>query len=345
MNAPTNRKTPPATGTGQSGCHHGEILQGAFLDDRGAACRALVTMPLAGPRSRAVFVPDPDTAPDSVVISPDDRSKARRAAVLTCELCGSTTARTPCGGQLFLSSEVPDGLGMGSSSADVLATIRAVVDAYAAHLPSEIVSRIAVAAEHASDPLMFDDRALLFAQREGRVLEDLGGRLPPAVVVGCLTEGATGVDTLELGTHHIRDRDVRVGERLRALLREAVTRSDVALLGRVGTESARHNQRILDKAQLESLVEIAERVGAVGLQIAHSGNVAGLLFDPRQPDTGHRIRTCLLELDRNDIPSTRVFSTRPRLRNGSGEHGRAHRGRGRTPRPDPARQGTRMPSI
>ncbi|ASU78989.1 GHMP kinase [Actinopolyspora erythraea] len=345
MNALTARKAPPRTGTGRSSCHHGEILQGAFLDERGRGCRGLVTLPLPGPRSRAVFVPEPGTSPDAITTTPNGRDKARRAATLTCELCGNITARAPCGGRLSLSSEIPDGLGMGSSSADVLAAIRAVVDAYGTHLSAETVSGIAVSAEHACDPLMFGDRPLLFAQRQGRVLEELGARLPPALVVGCLTEGATGVDTLELGAHPVREADVRTGERLRALLRRAVARSDTALLGRVSTESARNNQRVLDKTQLDSLLDIAERVGAVGLQVAHSGNVAGLIFDPASPGAGARIRACLLELARNDIPSTRVFSTRPRSRNGDGDHGRTHRGRDRTPRPDPPRKGARMPSV
>lgn len=344
MNAYTNPRTLPTIGTGRSACHHGEILQGSVLDEHGRPCRALVTLPLPGPISTAVFTPEPGGLVDSITTNPDGRVKAQRAAEITCGVCGRMTAREPCGGQLRLSSEIPDGLGMGSSSADVVAAIRAVENSYRLRLPEAAVASIAVSAEHASDPLMFADKPVLFAQREGRVLERLGEQLPPAWVVGCVT-GDAGVNTLALGIPDIGDDDVRVGERLRALLRRAIAGSDTALLGRVSTESARYNQRVLDKPQLETLVDIVEHVGAVGLQVAHSGTVAGLIFDPTQPDAARKVRTCLRELARNDIPSTRVFSTRHHSHDSNGDHGRTHLGRNRTPRPDPSGHGTRMPSV
>jgi uncharacterized protein involved in propanediol utilization len=40
---------------------------------------------------------------------------------------------------------------------------------------------------------------------------------------------------------------------------------------------------------VEQLVRLADRVGAAGLQVAHSGDIAGLLFDPSVPEVEIRV--------------------------------------------------------
>jgi uncharacterized protein involved in propanediol utilization len=324
-------------GNGHASCHHGEILQGVFLDASGRPCRGLVTLPMPGPGVHAEFAPRPG---DRVVVHPADRVKAARAASLTIAECARRTGLPRCGGQLRLDSDIPLGLGMGSSTGDVIATVRAVAASYGVELPSTTLAGLAVAAEHASDPIMLEDRPLLFAHREGRVLEDLGDALPPVVVVSCLTGGGQPVNTLSLPYPD----DVREFERLRAVLRQAITDADLALLGQVSTESARHNQRVLPKEELAELEAIARRTGSAGVQVAHSGNVAGLLFDPAADDLDRRLWHCVRALRHRDIPVTRIFSTgRPK-----GGHGQPHRRRDqqtgpRTPR-RPGR-GTRLPAV
>jgi uncharacterized protein involved in propanediol utilization len=323
--------------TGHADCHHGEILQGVFLDASGKPCRGLVTLPMAGPGVRAEFAPRPD---GRVVVTPAGRVKAARAASLAIAECARRTGRPRCGGNLRLDGDIPLGLGMGSSTGDVLATVRAVAASYGVELPSDVVARLAVRAEHASDPLMLDDRPLLFAHREGRVLEDLGDALPPMVVVSCVTGGGRPVNTLRLpvdtGVDHVRE-----FERLRGLLRRAIADADLALLGRVSTESARRNQRLLPKRELAELEAIARQVGSAGVQVAHSGNVAGLLFDPAAPDLDGRLRRCVGALDRRGIPVTRIFPTgRLEVR-----HGQSHRRRDQQTGPHPARRRVRLPAV
>lgn len=325
-------------GSGHATCHHGEILQGVFLDASGRPCRGLVTLPMPGPGVRAEFTPRPG---GEVVVRPADRVKAARAATLTIAECARRTGLPPRGGFLVLDSDIPLGLGMGSSTGDVIAAVRAVVASYGVELPPGVVARLAVEAEHASDPLMLADRPLLFAHREGRVLEELGDALPPVVVVSCLTGGGRPVDTLGLPA---RDDDVVAYEGLRAVLRRAIADADLGLLGQVSTESARHNQRVLPKEELAGLEAVAGRTGSAGVQVAHSGNVAGLLFDPAADDLDRRLWHCVRALTHRGIPVTRIFSTgRPK-----GGHGQPHRRRDqptgpRTPRRPP--RGARLPAV
>ncbi|MEV6956885.1 GHMP kinase [Streptomyces sp. NPDC051183] len=331
------------TGTGYAPCHHGEILQGVFLDGDGRRCAGLVTLPMAGPGSHAEFLRRPGTAPDALTALPADRTKAMLAAALTVAECAERAAQPPCGGELRLTGDIPVGLGMGSSTSDVIATVRAVADSYGLRLPADTVARLAVRAEQACDPLMMDGRPVLFAQREGKVLEVLGPALPPLVVVGCILGGGAPVDTLSLPVRTPAEADadhVRAFERLRALLRRAVATGDVQLLGEVATASAWRGQQVLGHPEFDALTGIARRVGAAGVQIAHSGAVAGLLFDPAAPGLRHRVRSCLRALDSHGIPATRTFTTTKEI-----PHGPAHRGVDRPAGPDTARRPARMPAF
>ena len=148
---------------------------------------------------------------------------------------------------------------------------------------------------------------MLFAQREGQVLEVLGDTLPPTLVVGCKTGNARPVDTLALPPATYRDSDVDQYERLRAYLRHAIRACDVTLLGSVSTQSARCNQRLHAIPELAALEAVARTVGAVGVQVAHSGNVAGILFDPRPPGLRARVRQCMRALAHEGMPPSRTF--------------------------------------
>ncbi|WP_328940419.1 GHMP kinase [Streptomyces sp. NBC_00250] len=333
------------TGTGHAACHHGELLQGVFLDADGRRCAGLVTLPMAGPGSRAEFVRRPGTPPETLTVVPADRGKAARAAAFAVAECARRAGLPPSGGQLRLTADVPVGLGMGSSTSDVIATVRAVADSYGLRLAPDTVARLAVRAERASDPLMLDARPVLFAQREGRILEVLGQVLPPLVVVGCVLGGGAPVDTLALPVREATDADIQEYERLRTLLRRAMATGDARLVGHVATASARRGQEVLKHPEFQALIAIARRSGAAGVQIAHSGAVAGVLFDPAAP--GHlpsRVRGCRHALNTHGIPTTRTFTT---FAHASKEFpdGRAHRRRDRPARPDTPRRPARLPAL
>jgi uncharacterized protein involved in propanediol utilization len=272
--------TPGLTaGVGYAIAHHGEVLQGVFADSAGRMRRALVTMPLASRGSRAVFYPSQSHW--GVVGSPG-LTKARRAAIYTLREFAAHPAPAK-GGRVEITSNIPHGIGMGSSTSDVTATIKAVADYYGISLSREEVGRLAVLAEVASDSVMIDDRVVLFAHRDGVVLETFGHRLPPMIVVGCDTAPGQAVETLSLPLADYSDSEAGEFQVLRGALRRAIATEDISLLGKVATASARINQRYLPKPGLEPLIGLCLRRRGAGLQIAHSGTVAGLIFDARRP--------------------------------------------------------------
>ncbi|HEX6371122.1 MAG TPA: hypothetical protein VF006_19545 [Longimicrobium sp.] len=282
---------PRRAGVGETRAHHGEIVQGLFYSAEGTLEHGLVTLPCPLFGSRAVFRP---LGAGPLTVHPADRTRARAAARLTLDALG----RTGWGGALRVESDVPLRWGCGSSTTDVLAAIRAVADAFDAPLPPAWIARIAVAAETASDSLMYGpERAVLFAQRRGSVLLDLGGPLPAVRVLGVNTERGRGVETLALPPIPYSAWEIEAFGPMLGVLRRAVERQDPALLGRVATASTLITQRHRPKRCMPQLLRIARRTGALGVQVAHSGTVAGLLFHPAAAaDAVARARAALRRL-------------------------------------------------
>ena len=304
-----SRTDHEVVGIGFAPAHHGELLQGMFADEAGVPHRALVTLPQPALGTRAVFRP---SYSHGGVLGPPDLIKVRRAAILT--LGRLPGYRSPAkGGQIEIASTVPQGIGMGSSTSDVTATIRAVADSHGHPLSREEVAQLAVLAECASDSVMMDDQVVLFAQREAVVLETFGQQLPPILVLGCDTAPEQQVDTLRLPPAPYDAEEIARFGVLRAALRRAVAKADVLLLGRVATASARINQRYLPKPQLELLVRIGEQHGGAGVQVAHSGTVAGLIFDARAEALSERLARCAEELARNGVVVTGVIDPSGRV--------------------------------
>jgi uncharacterized protein involved in propanediol utilization len=265
---------PCRIGTARVHAHHGEVVQGLFYSSDGTLEHGLVTLPCALYGTRARFRP---LRSGPLTVHPGDRARSRLAARLTLDALG----RTGWGGSLHLESDVPVRWGCGSSTTDVLTTIRAVADAFDTVLEPEWIARLSVAAETASDSLMYGpERAVLFAQRRGSVLVELGGPLPAVRVLGFNTEGGRGVETLGLPPMPYSAWEVEAFRPMLGLLRRAVEQRDPALMGRVATASTIITQRHRPKQGMPQMLRLAREAGALGVQVAHSGTVAGFLFEP-----------------------------------------------------------------
>ncbi|TYR36742.1 kinase [Mesorhizobium microcysteis] len=280
--------------------HHGELVQGVFEDDRGRLHRGLVTLPLTGLRSTARFQLQRHVP---LTVVPNEKSKALRAAGLTLALLGHDRP----GATLHVESDIPVGHGYGSSTADVIAAIRAAAAAVGTVLPPATISRLAVAAEVASDATAFEAEAVLFAHREGEVLEHFGSSLPPFHLIGFRPEDAEVVDTLNFVSARYNAEEIQLFRVLRGLVASAVARQDPGLLGRAATISATLNQRHLAKPHFDFVMGYMDRIGALGLQVAHSGTLFGLLMDPVLPSNAPVFGTAKAELLAAGFSHVEVF--------------------------------------
>lgn len=271
-------------GYGSATAHHGELFQGVLETSEGRLRRGLVSLPCSIFKSEARFIPD---LTGVIKVEPVWKFKACKAVEVTLERYG----RNGTGGILRVRSNTPVGWGLGSSTSDVTAAIRAVADAFDERLSERDIGALAVKAESASDSIMFSESAVVFAQREGVVIEQFSGTLPPLEVLGFNT-GPTGVGIDTLGYLPVRYswREIESFRPLVGLLRQAIITQDGRLIGQVATASAEINQQHLPKPYFQTLKQIMLRVGALGLQVAHSGTVVGLLFDPEDERKDSRIR-------------------------------------------------------
>jgi uncharacterized protein involved in propanediol utilization len=260
------------TGEGQSIGQFGELFQGQIEDQFGKLRRCLVSLPCSAIASQARFVPEKYVG---LSVKPAHKQKALKVAQLVLARCNAARV----GGTLLIESTVPEAKGCGSSTADCIAVAIAAADAVGEQLSEEELGSLVVEGEVASDNFMFQ-RAVLFAHREGVVLEDYACPLPNVVVLGFDAAQDDLVDTL---THPPAEYSWRQRQSFCALtgaLRRAVREGDIRLLGRVATASAFMNQIFLPKPKFHEIHRIAEHSGALGITVAHSGTVMSILLDP-----------------------------------------------------------------
>ncbi|WP_375779132.1 GHMP kinase [Bradyrhizobium sp. ma5] len=289
-------------GYGEAIGHHGELIQGIFEDENGHLRRGLTSLPCRQLRSKAMFKAH---GQDILSVSPRRCEKSRRAA----ELVLKTFGRLRGGGHLTVQSNIPVGRGMGSSTADVLASILAVLDYLAIQLSPDRVMKIAVRAETACDSTLFSQQAVLFAHREGDVIESFINSLPPIDFISIDTAPGHTVDTVALQPADYNRTEIESFRPLRRLLGKAIKESDLGLLGRVATASALINERFLPKPRLHEIEAIGTRYGAIGVQVAHSGTVVGLMFDPANENTTENIDRAMLNLRESGFNSATFRST------------------------------------
>ena len=93
--------------------HFGELFQGQIRDKCGSFRRCLVTLPCGFLLSRARFLPD---GSGELSVTPRHKVKALATCALTLTQLG-----LPCSGRLEITSNIAEGKGYGSSTADCVA--------------------------------------------------------------------------------------------------------------------------------------------------------------------------------------------------------------------------------
>lgn len=197
--------------------------------------------------------------------------KSRRALHLTLERLGEE--HFPYG--LSLQSDIPQGKGMASSSADIAAVVVAVTEALGQGWSPEQVLDIAAAIEPTDG--VFCPGIVLMNQIEGRVLS-VYDRLPAMRIAIFDLGGTINTCAFHASVGDFDEDWNREAAYTLAQFRWAMTKGDAGLLAQAATRSAMNNQHLLWKAELPALERIARKMGALGINVAHSGTVAGVLW-------------------------------------------------------------------
>lgn len=293
MNGPTLVARRPGVdvriGNGEAFGTFGELLQGRLPD----GTDFLVTFPIAR-RTRVCFRYDPA---GPLRVFPSHKVKSLRLAESMLAAHG-----TGAGGILILDSDLLIGKGLASSSADLVATARAVGGVLGLDTAPEAVERWLRPIEPA-DGVMHPG-IVVFEHRAVQLRQALGAL--PSTTVLAVDEGGL-LDTVEFNKRPKRFTDEESAEYavLLTALTEAVRTGDLAAVGAVATRSAVLNQRFAPKRNLEAMTRIAHETGALGVVCTHSGTMLGLLFD--DADLDRRSRVAAARAACSTLPGNTLF--------------------------------------
>ena len=209
------------------------------------------------------------------VDAPEDCAKTAAAVARTLEQFGQSGLAA----RVTVSNPIPRSKGMGSSSADLSAAIAATGLALGVELDRNAVADIALSVEP-TDGVMVPGLAM-FDHREGRVRDSLGP--PPPMEIVAIDFGGT-VDTLEFNRVDRAPLWRSIEQETTAALdmvRAGVAQCDPSLVGKGASISAWAGQQVLAKPMLPAVADFAESIGAVGVNVGHSGTIIGVLLDAR----------------------------------------------------------------
>lgn len=262
----------PPDGTVSGVCHGtlGELYQGPLRAGTEPDI-AVVSFPVER-HSWVHFTPGVDP-PDLLPLG----ARSATAARLFLEHFGLTLPP----GRWSTHSDLRVGVGMASSTADIVATLRCLFRLFRLRHDADVILRILAAIERA-DSVFLDEFALHLSGRH-RVVRRLGTDI--GFHTAFVTEPGT-VDTAAVTgrlLEHYRRRGEEY-ERCLADLLKGFASGDPAAVARASTASAALSQEVLPKATFDSLLAHRERFGSDGIFVAHTGCLIGYLF-PRRPST------------------------------------------------------------
>ena len=199
--------------------------------------------------------------------------KATQAIRMAYENKGATVGKIG----FVRESDLPIGKGMGSSTADIVAAYVATCKLLDTKIDEDEIADVALSIE-SSDGLMYPG-ICLFDHRKG-LWRELLGNAPPLNVL--IIDPGGQVDTLEFNDR----KDLQVlnakkeQEIVKALayVKEGIAEKDPEKIGRGATISAVANQETLFKPYLDDIIKLSTQFKAMGVNVAHSGTVIGIIL-------------------------------------------------------------------
>jgi L-threonine kinase len=204
-------------------------------------------------------------------VTPASKWKALRLASLLLTHRGLRVA-----GSLRIASAIPAGKGLASSTADLVATYRAIAACHGLQASVDELQALLREIEP-SDGVMYAG-VVTFRHRA----IDLHAQLAPtpALTLIAIDEGGQ-VDTIEFNRQQL-DYDATQQAHYAALLarlRQCLLIGNIAGVGAVSTRSAHLNQQRLPRKSFAQVVDIARSLDAAGVVATHSGPCLAVLLD------------------------------------------------------------------
>lgn len=252
-------------GIGWSYATFGELLQGFLKPPNGDF---LVTSPIHL-QSKAFYFPEQNK---SLTVVPSTKTKSLKLAKLLL-----TKFNLPHTGILLIESEIPNGKGMASSSADLVATARAIAHTYNIILSKHELSYLMKQIEP-SDGVMYKG-VVSYRFKDGEIIQKIPTNIN-ITIISIDDSKDEMINTIEFNKSkkNYTESEVNTYQILYQDLKTALVNNDYHLLGQITTKSCIMNQRFLIKKSLDKVVEISETYKALGVICAHSGTMLGIML-------------------------------------------------------------------
>lgn len=241
----------------------GELLQGVATD----GTEFLATFPIEV-YSHAIYTLNPEDR--QLTIEPASKKKS----LLLARNMLLRFGRAPVG-HISIFGGLKEGKGLASSSADMVATARAIARATGIRLSCSELENLLREIEP-TDGVMYPG-CVHFAHREV-ALKDHIGFLPSIDIVGADQGGIVDTVNYNKGGRRFRKGEDVEYEILLERLKSAVRSADLSGIGHVATRSAEMNQHRHEKIYLHNFLKLAADVAALGVAASHSGTYLGILL-------------------------------------------------------------------
>ncbi|WP_203362754.1 hypothetical protein [Bacillus sp. REN10] len=181
----------------------------------------------------------------------------------------------PPSGYLSITSSIPVGKGMASSSADITAAIRAVATSFHTMLSPEQEAMIAASIEP-TDGVMYEGITAV-NQQTGELLQAFPDA-PKFVCIGFDSGGTVNTRLFHGNKKSYNEAEKRTLDHIFHQMASGLQERNAERVLQAATKSAKVNERFLRKSNLHLFLQLAEVVNG-GVIIGHSGTVIGLLLD------------------------------------------------------------------
>lgn len=236
--------------------HFGELVQGC-LGNAGPV--VLVTLPCPPLETEVRLVPG-----GPLKVAGEQTELVAKLARNALASWGADEA-----GTLEISRPASPGTGAGSSTAELLATLRVLAASQGKKLSPDQEAAWCHGVEGAVDPLMYPGN-VLFASRIPRVLEILPP-LPSFKVIGGFAGPGQRTNPADSAFPDVTD--------ALELLRAGLSAGDACRVAEAAHMSAKANQARNPNPAWDAVLALGKRFGALGPLVSHTGSAIGLIFD------------------------------------------------------------------
>lgn len=172
-------------------------------------------------------------------------------------------------------SEIPRGKGLASSTADICAVYKALINMFKKPYSEEELILNSVKIEP-TDSIIFN-KFTLFDYKKGKFKEELGDYIKFHILV---FQGNKIINTIEFNKKDLPP--MKSIEDLIPKLRQSILKSDLEGIGEISTESIKRNFVRLNYDYFNLVSKHKNETNGLGIIGCHSGDALGIIYDNKQ---------------------------------------------------------------